>query len=194
MINLSAVNKLAIKIVCVSYFALSLTGLIFFISKRATSVTEPVGKIPPYNLKEETNFALYTNRSWIEASSYAFLYIHHPLFAIDGIKKPPTQKEQWVPDRRTDKKPFFTVHFGRNADINRVVIYHDSRYTSRFYTVKCLQKGKVIYETKGVPSTEESISYPMKCKNVDSIRLDFEWDPYSAEGHIRLYEVEAWGR
>jgi hypothetical protein len=193
-VSLQRIHNLAIRVIIALYASAGIAGLLAFLATRAESVTAPVGKVPEKNLQRDVNFADFRNGSWIEASSYAYLYIHHPLFVVDGLTNPPSQKEEWVPDRRTDKKPFITVHLGRPADIRQVVIYHDGRYTQRFYTVSCISGKKTLKSREAIASVEARVVFPLECRQADAVRLDFTWDPYSAEGHIRIDEIEAWGR
>ena len=163
-------------------------------TQRAPSVTPVAGRLPAGPPASEINLALFKNGSWTEASSFAYLYIHHPLFAVDGLTAPPSQKEQWVPDRRTDKKPWFTVHLARAALLSRIVVYHDGRYSHRVYTVRCLRGAETVAGMEAAGTKDLKVVYPMTCPRTDAVRLDFTWDPFEADGHIRIVEIEAWGR
>jgi hypothetical protein len=191
---LQKAHRLALLILAGVYAAVSVAGMVSFLAFKSTSVTDPVGSPPPRSLTGDINLAHFRQASWIEASSYAWLYIHHPLFVIDGLTRPPSTKEQWVPDKRTDKKPWLVVHLGRKADISRVVVVHEGRYSERFYTVSCMRGEETIKSIDAVQSAEASVSMPLACKDVDAVRLDFTWDPDSAAGHIRIYEIEVWGK
>jgi len=194
MSTLQEIHRYAVRIIVVAYASVSLAGLAWFIIDKSDSVTEPVGEAPPKNLEKDINLAHFRNGSWIEASSYAWLYIHHPLFAVDGLPRPPSDKEEWVPDRRTDKKPHITVNLARKADISRVAVYHDGRYYERFYTVSCLKDGRPLKTVEAVQSNEIKVEFSLECKQADAVRIDFKWDPYTPHGHIRIYEIEVWGR
>lgn len=176
------------------YAAVSVLGIASFLAFKSSSVTDPVGKPPPTDLTEEINLAHFKSASWIEASSYAWLYIHHPLFVIDGLTRPPSNKEEWVPDKRTDEKPWLIVHLGRKATISRVVVVHEGRYSERFYTLSCMRGDETVKSIDAVQSVETTVTLPLACRDVDAVRLDFTWDPASASGHIRIYEIEVWGK
>jgi hypothetical protein len=191
---LQKAHRLALLILAGIYTAVSLVGLVSFLAFKSTSVTDPVGKPPPHDLTTEINLAHFRQASWLEASSYAWLYIHHPLFVIDGLPRPPSNKEEWVPDKRTDKKPWMVVHLGRKATISRVVVVHEGRYSERFYTVSCMRGEEKIKSVEAIQSAEATVTLPLACRDVDAVRLDFKWDPDSATGHIRIYEIEVWGK
>ena len=71
---------------------------------------------------------------------------------------------------------------------------HESRYSERFYTVSCMRGDETIKSIEAVQSAESTMTLPLACKDVDAVRLDFRWDPDSATGHIRIYEIEVWGK
>jgi len=187
------VHRLVATGAAAAYAALSALGLVLFLSSRAPSLTPALGSAPPPG-GERTNLAFFRRGARVETSSYAYLYIHHPLFAIDGITGAPNDKEEWVPDRRTDRRPWLAVHLGRPADIDEVVVWHEPRYTKRSYSVSCLEKGAVLNRTMAAAGADVRVAYPLVCAGADSVRLDFTWDPYDADGHIRLTEIEVWGR
>jgi len=191
---LQKAHRLIVLILAGLYAAVSIAGMASFLVFKSSSITDPVGKPPPRALTDEINLAHFKRASWIEASSYAWLYIHHPLFVIDGLTRPPSNKEEWVPDKRTDKKPWLIVHLGRTATISRVVVVHEARYSERFYTLSCMRGKETIKSMDTVQSAEETVTSPLACKDVDAVRLDFTWDPDSAAGHVRIYEIEVWGK
>lgn len=191
---LQKAHRLILLILVGLYTAVSVIGMVSFLAFKSTSATEPVGSPPPRDLAEEINLAHFKRASWIEASSYAWLYIHHPLFVVDGLRLPNSTKEEWVPDKRTDKKPWMIVHLGRRATISRVVVVHEARYTERFYTLSCLRGNEEIKSIDAVQSAETTVTMPLACRDVDAVKLDFTWDPDSASGHIRIYEIEVWGK
>ncbi len=45
-----------------------------------------------------------------------------------------------------------------------------------------------------INSNWELIVYSFDCRNADAVRLDFTWNPYDSEGHIRIHEIEVMGR
>jgi len=187
-------HRLAVRIIAALYGTILAAGLIGFLATTSASVTDPVGAPPAKNLAADVNLAHFRSASWIRASSYAWLYIHHPLFVIDGVAAPRDAKEQWVPDRRTDEKPWIEVHLGRKADLSSVTVFHDARYSERFYTVSCLGGGRTIKTMTALQTAETRVTFPLACKGADTVRLDFTWDPYSPTGHIRICEIEVWGR
>ena len=192
--TLEKIHRAASRIIILAYVAASLAGLTAFLAVKSTSMTSPVGKAPEKSQEKLINLAHFKNHSRVEASSYAWLYIHHPLFVIDGLKRPPSNKEEWVPDRRTDDEPFITIHLGRQADVKEVIVYHEGRYSERFYTVSCLHGDRVLDTVESKSTKDVRVVYPFDCKNADAIRLDFTWDPYDAGGHIRIHEIEVMGR
>ncbi len=181
-----------VMIVAGVYAALSLIGFLAFVSTRAVSRTQAVAD-PPGELAEDVNLAALERGAWGEASSYAYQYIHHPLFVIDGLTDPPSTKEQWVPDK-ADDAPSFTVHLGRPSRIGQVVVYHDPRYVDRSYILSCSLGGEVVTSTSGAGRRAPRELFDLACDSADEVRLDFSWDPESGPGHIRLYEVMVIGR
>lgn len=189
------VHRYLKAIICLGYGLVSIAGFLSFCFTHVPSVTPQVGTLPPSTeLKSDLNLAYFKNGGWVRASSYAWLYIHHPMFVIDGLTRPPSMKEEWVPDRRTDKSPWIEIHFSRKADVHTVVLYHERRYSKRSYSLSCILNGKMVGRMESIKTKEERVVYPLSCKGVDGVRIDFRWDPFDPHGHIRIYEVEVWGR
>ncbi|MFH1435795.1 MAG: hypothetical protein ABIJ56_08785 [Pseudomonadota bacterium] len=191
--TLKKIHAAASRIIILAYAAATLAGLTAFLAVKSTSMTAPVGKVPEKTEGKLINLAHFKNHAWVEASSYAWLYIHHPLFVIDGLNRPPSNKEEWVPDRRTDDAPFFTVHLGRPADVKEVIVYHEGRYSKRFYTISCLHGDRVLDVLESKSTKDVRVVYTFDCKSADAVRLDFTWDPFDSEGHIRIHEIEVMG-
>jgi hypothetical protein len=192
MDRVERLNVRLVQIIAGVYAALSLIGFLAFVSSRAVSRTQPVAD-PPGELSEDVNLAALDRGAWIEASSYAYLYIHHPLFVIDGLTDPPSTKEQWVPDK-SDDAPSFSVHLGRPSRISQVVVYHDPRYADRDYILSCSLGGEVRNSASGAGHREPRVVYDLACDSADEVRLDFTWDPEHGPGHIRIYEIMVIGR
>ncbi len=187
-------HRLVVRAILWGYAVLSLLGFFGFVLEKSTSVTPPLKGVPWQRPSADVNLAYYPNGTWVEASSFGFLYLHHPLFVIDGRKNPPNRLEEWVPDRRTDAEPFLAVHLARPADIREVVVSHERRYSERYYRVSCVRDGRELESLNASVSGPTEVTYPLRCQQADAVRLDFAWDPYDPEGHIRIFEIEVWGR
>lgn len=187
-------HRLAVRIVLWSYLGLSALGVTAFVAHRATSRSPQVATAPQADLDHDVNLASPHAGAWIEASSYAYLYIHHPLFAVDGLTSPPSNKEQWVPDKRTDDDPFIEVHLARPSDVRRIVVTHDVRYSKRDYILGCFAGDELLWSADGAQRAGATVAYDPSCAGADTVRLDFSWDPDDSAGHIRIYEIEVWGR
>ncbi|MBW2261406.1 MAG: hypothetical protein JRG91_05470 [Deltaproteobacteria bacterium] len=194
MDNLERLDAWLVRIIVGVYAVLSLLGFLAFVSTKAVSLTQAVAEAPPTGLEEDVNLALLENGAWIEASSYAYHYIHHPLFVIDGLTSPPSTKEQWVPDKRSDEAPSLAVHLARPSLIREVVVYHDPRYTDRSYILSCSLGGEAVTSVSGSGRRDARETFDLACESADEVRLDFDWNPDSSGGHIRIYEIMVIGR
>lgn len=187
-------HRLAVKAIVWAYALVSVLGVCAFVATKAVSRTPRVAPAPPGDLDREVNLASLERGARVEASSYAYLFIHHPLFVVDGLVSPPSNKEQWVPDKRTDDDPFIEVKLARRSDVSRVVVTHDARYSRRDYILACYRAGELVGSADGGSGAGETVVFELACEDVDTVRLDFSWDPDDPQGHIRIYEIEVWGR
>jgi hypothetical protein len=188
------IHRLIYRTLALVYILISALGLFAFISSKSPSITPQIKTKKHKALaKKETNLAYFKNGTWLKASSYAWLYVHHPMFVIDGIREPPSNQEEWVPDR-ADKKPWLSLHLKRRSEITRIIVFHEIRYSKRSYIISCWRKNKLLKSQSSLNTRETRVVYPLKCKGADSVRIDFKWDPYDPQGHIRIFEIEVWGR
>lgn len=175
--------------------AWSIGAVLFLRADGSVYWSLPRAATPP---RGEHNLAFYRWGPTLRASSYyrePFSH-HHPIFLVDA-RAEPHEVEKWTSGFH-DHDPWLELAWREPRQLARVVIYHagwreHGDLTVRRYRMTCLQQGGATGPSLHVTDNHEAVAtHPLACERAVGVR--FEWTPNRPDDHVRVYEIEAWGR
>jgi hypothetical protein len=185
-------------LVALALYALALAVGIGTVALRDPVVATPQKPIIEEELDWSGDLARWETGAVARASSYHNRGQHHPIFAIDGVRKPDHLLSKWTswPD---DRAPWLAIDLPRATDIERVQIAHagvreEGKYTVRDYQLVCLSDGREIRRQAILTDDPAVSTHTFECDAATTLRIEFvPGAPASPTGVVRIYEVEIYG-
>jgi hypothetical protein len=118
---------------------------------------------------------------------------HHPIYAIDG-RDSGELLEKWT-SAPEDPAPWIELSFQAPSSFSTVALtlagtVEAPDYTMRSYRLSCSAGTEVQTTLAVLDNAAPKPSHPLRCRNVDRLRIDFDIEPGTARALTRLYEIE----
>lgn len=131
----------------------------------------------------------------VRVSSFHAHGRHHPVYLVDGRRRPATTTAKWV-SAPEDRAPWVEVRLAAPRQIKRVELAHaglreHGSYTMRRYTLTCLNTSSQVVATMAVEANTAPVArHQIDCPETITVRLEFDVEPLNtARGVVRLYEI-----
>lgn len=175
------------------YLGVICLGLILYFGADNT-VTVPVSPRPV--TQGVRNLAHLSSGARVTASSYYVFAHHHPIFAVDGARKP-SHMEKWAshPD---DRAPWIEVELNAPANIGLVNLAlagaHESpKATMSDFNITCYKGDArtLIHRQEVRKNASSRAHFNVACPGTDRVRVDFFITAKGTPQDVaRLYEIE----
>lgn len=192
---------LALYLVCLT------AGMISWLGGRKDSVTPALSPHAPegFRPKVEANWASYHKGARVRVSSWDPFRSHHPLFAIDEMKKP-TREAKWQSEAY-DREPWIEVLFARPVDLREVQldfagVVESGKNNMQAYQIYCHRAGTEVSYDQMPPDADVMVSgnrksratHRLECAQTSRLRVQFDVEPLRRNrDRVRLYEIRALG-
>ena len=183
------------------YFIAILTGMLAYLS-RTPQIETPV--VPTFSAPEpgvEQNLAHKDAGAVVRVSTFDNRGGHHPLFAIDGFKRPHSI-QKWVSHKK-DRQPWIEVQLHTQAQVNKIRLvlagaFERPVFSMSDYDIRCIRINYGMREVIAITSIRDNREarpeHELLCPDTDVIRIDFH---VAKRGQpldiVRLFEIEVWG-
>lgn len=174
------------------------TGMVV-VAVRDPVVATPRRPIAADEIDWSRDLARWEAGARARASSYHNRGQHHPLFAIDGERRPQGPLAKWA-SWRDDPAPWLAVDLPARTDVERIVLAHagvlePEGYSVPDYQLVCLRDGREIERKAITEAPPQVATHELACAGATTVRVEFDVDhPASLEGVARLYEIEIYGK
>lgn len=146
----------------------------------------------------DPDLALVARGARARVSSFHPSGQHHPVFLIDGQRRPATTLEKWTSDLR-DRTPWLEILLPTPVDFTVVEVVHagimeSDAYTLGDYDLTCFAGERPLASLEVRGHRLDVARHPLACPGADRLRAQFHPGPAQGpRGVARIYEVRLLG-
>lgn len=143
------------------------------------------------------NLALFDEGLVIRASSNERFGRHHPAYALDG-QAPAMPNQQWL-SAVGDMAPWIEVRFDAPRSIDHVQLSFTSRHepnalVPKVYSLTCFTARGNQQKLTIRNNADKQPVHKLPCTSASGVRIDFPAQGRAVGEHVRIVELQVWGR